>query len=289
MLDVWSIVSILVKALLYLGVLTSSGLILIRFLCGSQIQCVLQAMRKAAILCALLGGLAAVAGFAVQAAALTGRASGLIDVEMMGMMWQTPVGAALSLRLVGLCLILVGLWLDGVGWIVAALGATLSLWSFTAIGHFSDGEIWLKLLLMVHLIAVSFWIGILLPLKRLLDDPNTKAAAAQLGHRFGQIAMALIPALIAAGLILGWMLVGSWENLLRTGYGLALVAKLSAVVCLLSLGAINKLRFVPSLAAGDSQAAVNLSRTLSLEAVLFAFVLIATAILTTVFALPLER
>ncbi|MEO0771858.1 MAG: CopD family protein [Pseudomonadota bacterium] len=285
--DVWVLAAIIAKALMYFGILTSGGLVLVRLVFASEVARVASAMRRFAVLCVLVGIVASIASFALRGAALTGDASGLIDPDMLGLMWQTPVGTALALRLVGLGLVLAGLLIGGIGWSLAGIGALISVWSFASIGHISDGgAFWPKLLLMAHLLAVSFWIGVLLPLKRLAHDAERLEAAGRLGHRFGQIATVVIPILIAAGLALGWVLLGSWANLFTTAYGLALILKLCIVGVLLGFGAMNKIRIVPRLASDGAPAAAQLSKSLALEWVVFAMVLLATAALTTTFALP---
>jgi putative copper resistance protein D len=285
--DICALASIITKSLMYLGLLTSGGLVLTRFVFATEIAPAQHAIRKYAALFALLGLAAALASFALRGAALTGDASGLIDPEMLGMMWHTPVGTALLLRLIGLSLILIGLLLGGVGLGLAGFGALMALWSFAMIGHLSDGSgIWPKLVLMVHLLAIAFWIGILLPLQRFARTSGDTALAGRLGHRFGQIASVIIPGLILAGIVLGWILLGSWANLFTTGYGLALIAKLVGVALLLGLGAWNKLRLVPGLQSGKAQAAKHLARTLTLEWLVVISVLGTTAALTSLYAVP---
>ncbi len=285
--DIWALAAIVSKALLYFGILTSSGLVLNRFVFAAEVAAVLPVMRKLAIVCACLGICAAGVSFALRGAALTGDASGLTDPEMLGLMWQTPVGTALLLRVIGLSLMLVGLLFGGLGWGLAALGALTALWSFTTIGHVSAGvSLWAKPVLVMHLLVVAFWIGVLLPLQRLVGTSGDRELAGQLGHRFGQIAAVIIPCLIIAGLVLGWLLVGTWTNLFTTPYGLNLIGKLCLVTGLLGLGAWHKLRAVPNLISGQAQAAAHLSRTLKVEWFLFWAVLLATATLTTLFAVP---
>lgn len=285
--DIWALAAVVSKTLLYFGVLTSSGLILTRFVFASEVAAVLPVMRKYAVLWTVLAIAAALASFALRGAALTGDASGLTDPEMLGLMWQTPVGTALLLRVIGLSLMLTGLLVGGLGWAVAGLGALTALWSFITIGHLSDDiGLWAKLVLLTHLLAVAFWIGILLPLNRLTRTTGDTVLAARLGHRFGQIATVIISGLIAAGLVLGWLLIGSWTHLFTTAYGLNIIAKLCLVAGLLGLGALNKLRVVPELTSGNAQAAIHLSKTVSMEWLVFVAVLLATASLTTLFALP---
>lgn len=285
--DIWAFSAIMTKTLMYFGILTSGGLVLTRYVFPVEIAVVLPAMRKYAVLSALLGMVAALASFALYGAALTGDASGLTDPDMLGMMWQTPVGTALLLRLIGLSLMLIGLLMGGVGWVLAGLGTLTALWSFAMIGHFAVvGSFLPKLLLLAHMLAVAFWIGILIPLKRLSDTSDKTEMAGQLGHRFGRLASLIIPTLIVAGVVLGWLLLGSWANLFTTAYGFALIAKLCFVALLLGLGAWNKMRIVPSLMSGNAQAPGHLSKALMVEWFIFIAVFTATAALTTLFAVP---
>ena len=285
--DVWTLASVFTKALMYFGFLTSGGLVLIRFAYSSDIAPVLPDMRRMALYCGVIALIASVLSFVLRGAALTGDATGLTDTEMLGMMWQTPVGTALVFRVVGAVVILTGLLLGRIGWGLAGTGALIALWSFVAIGHVStETAFWPKIVLMGHLLAVAFWIGILHPLKRLADTPEQIQAAGRLGHRFGQTAMFVIPSLLLAGLILSWLLVGKWSNLWGTLYGLTLVAKLCAVSAVLCLGAWNKKRSVPALIAQRPGSAKHLSRVLAVEWIIFSLVLLFSAWLTTSVVVP---
>ena len=87
----------------------------------------------------------------------------------------------------------------------------------------------------------------------------------------------------------GWLafeLVSSMQNLLFTGYGQALLAKIVLVMVLLGLAAANKLRFVPALLAEDITALSHLRSSVQFEILLVFLMLIMTAILTSVLTLP---
>ena len=235
---------------------------------------------------AALGMIGAVIGFALGGAALTGDASGMTDFEMLSLLWTTPVGTALVYRLVGLGLLVIGLLLGRPGIWISAFGGAIALWSFVAVGHIPNrNSLWLDTLLFIHLVTVALWIGILAPLKRLANE-RAVTEAAQLGDSFGQLAAFFVPLLILAGLILGYFLVGSASALIGTGYGQALIAKVMVVALLLGLGALNKLRIVPQLMAGDVNAALHLSRSISFEWIAVVLILTITAILTSVLNLP---
>ena len=197
------------------------------------------------------------------------------------------MGTAFALRVAGLGLVLLGLRLSGIGLPIAAVGGLLALWSFSRVGHVSGvAAPWLEALLLLHLAGAAFWIGILSPLRTLAGNHEDISPAADLGHRFGRIAVFTVPLLIAAGIVMAWRLTGSVEALLQTGYGLTLLVKVGVVACLLAAGAANKLRFVPAMRTGDRRAAVALRRSIAFEWAAIGLVLLATAALTSLQGAP---
>ena len=206
---------------------------------------------------------------------------------MLGLLWETSSGTEFALRGAGLVLILAGLAMRGIGVWVASVGGVLALWSFSRIGHVHDaGPFWLQVLLFLHLAGVSFWIGILSPLRTMAGQPANLMHAASLGRRFGQIAAFVVPGLALAGIVLAWQLLGSAAALLGTDYGLALLAKVAGVFLLLGAAAANKLRFVPAMMHGDSGAAKRLRQSIAIEWAAVCLILLLTAVLTTSLGAP---
>lgn len=280
--DLWDLLSILAKFLLYLGVLVSAGLVFTRLVFRRETGRMHGRTARQASALALLALAAAGFGFLLRGAAMAGDASGLADPEMLGLLWQNPPGTQLLLLGSGLFLVLAGMRAPGIGLWVAAVGGLLALWSFARIGHVPDaGPVWLEALLVLHLAAAAFWIGILSPLRRLAGDPGELAAAAELGHRFGRIAAVTVPVLIAAGIVMAWRLLGDVAALTATGYGLTLLAKIAGVAVLLGAAAHNKLRFVPAMRRGDPAAAARLRRSIAVEWLAVCAILLVTATLTT--------
>ena len=281
--DSWELASILLKFLLYLGVLGSSGLVLVRLFFRRETDRMRGPIARQASALALLALLAGGLCFLLRGAAMAGDASGMTDPEMLGLLWRNPPGTRLLLLASGLILLLAGLRAAGTGLWIAAAGVSLALWSFAWIGHVPDaGSVWLEALLVVHLAAAAFWIGILSPLRRLAVSPEHLSEAAQLGHRLGRIASVTVPVLIAAGIVMAWHLVGDVTALTTTGYGLTLLAKIAAVLVLLGAAAANKLRFVPAMRRGDPAAAVRLRRSIAVEWLAVCAILLVTATLTTI-------
>lgn len=285
--DIWEIAAILAKLVLYIGVLGSVGLVIIRAVFGDLVSPLSDRIRLQATLLAGGAFAAAVLAFMLRGAALTGGADGMTDPEMLGLLWQTPVGDALVYRSLGTILIILGLFIPLVGQWIALAGGLIALWSFAQIGHVPGLEVTgVRLLLLLHLLGIAIWVGILGPLHALSRRSEHLARAATLGHRFGQAASMIVPALILAGGLMAWMLLGDLRALATTGYGQALLIKLLLVGAVLTLAAANKLRFVPAMQAGDAKAARHLARSIEIETVAILVVMAATATLTTVLTLP---
>ena len=279
--DLFGLAAIGTKFALYLGVMTAAGTVMATLIFR------LDRTRGLAAAFAVLGLAAAILAFSLRGANLTGDVSGMTDPEMLGLLWTTPVGTALLLRLVGLGLLIAGLFMGRVGTWVSVLGGVIAIWSFDHVGHVSSRDTTLlDIALMLHLLAVALWIGVLTPLKRLASSSNTYASAADVGHRFGVVATVTVPVLIILGGYMGYELVGSFSALISKGYGQALIIKVLLVGLLLGLAAANKLRFIPELRAGDTAAANHLSKIISIEWLVILAVLGTTAVLTTNLTLP---
>ncbi|CUK04980.1 Putative copper export protein [Shimia thalassica] len=285
--DIWGQAAILAKFLLYIGALGATGLVIVRIVFAGPTALVAERMRKQALGLAALTLVAAGLGFMLRGAALTGGADGMTDPEMLGLLWQTPVGDVLLYRLIGAILMIAGLLIPHSGQWIALVGGLLLLWSFAQIGHVRDiAQTGVRLLLLLHLVGVAFWIGVLSPLHRLSRRPDHLSHAARLGHLFGQAATFIVPSLILAGLVMGWMLLGTPTALITTGYGLALITKIALVAGVLVLAAANKLRFVPEMQAGNTNAARHLAQSIEIETTVILAVFATTATLTSVLTLP---
>ncbi|WP_425085243.1 copper resistance D family protein [Ruegeria profundi] len=285
--DIWGIGAILSKLILYVGIGGSTGLLITQIAFTDLLSPLSDRVRLQVVLLAALALVASVLGFMLLGAALTGGADGMIDPEMLGLLWQTSVGDVLVYRITGAILILAGVFIPFVGQWIALAGGLLALWSFAQVGHIPELEpTGVRLLLLLHLLGVAFWIGILGPLRTLSLRQEYLSDASKLGHRFGQAASIVVPAMILAGLIMAWMLLGDVRALTTTGYGQTLLIKIALVGVVLTLAAANKLRFVPAMQAGDDKAARHLARSIEIETTVILMVLVATATLTSVLTLP---
>ena len=285
--DTFGIAAIATKMMLYFGVLTSTGLVMSALLFTASIDAVKKDVQKYAIGFGLLGLLASIESFSLRGARLTGDVSGMTDPEMLGILLETQVGTVVYLRLTGMTAMLIGLFIGGKAYWFSLAGGLVTIWSFAEIGHVPGLEaFWLQLLLAAHLTVAAFWIGVFIPLRKLAVDPTLNSLAAELGHGFGRVAIIAVPILLMAGVVLSWKLVGSFQALFSTGYGVALLAKVSIVTALLGLAAANKLRFVPALQEGRPDAGRSLARAIRFEWICIFGIFLATAIFTSVLTVP---
>ena len=286
-MDILSLFAIISKFTLYIGSLFASGTVFyLIFFEENKAQSIFNG-RRIINLFAIIGLVSALTGYALAAARLTGEIAGAFDPEMLGILWQTPAGTALLLRVLGLSLILFGGFASRLSHSIAVIGCLLVLGSFTQIGHVAGVPGFLfQILLFIHLIGITLWIGILLPLYRLSLNPSQIETTAEIAYRFGRLAVFFVPILLIAGGWIAFQVVNSFENLLTTRYGQTLLIKVAIVTGLLGLGAANKLRFVPALKTGDSDALKHLQYSVLVEIMLAFFILSITAVLTSVLFLP---
>ncbi|WP_085902350.1 copper resistance D family protein [Kiloniella majae] len=137
----------------------------------------------------------------------------------------------------------------------------------------------LKVFIIVHLSIACFWVGSFIPLLTLINQKKQTASDAL--ERFGNIAVFLIPLLLATGIGMAWLITGG-INGLTTDYGLMLLAKAVFVALLLCFAALNKLRLVPQFKRGQAPAAEKLNRSIRTEIALVLIILTFTAIITTI-------
>jgi len=114
--DLWGFATIAAKFGMYLGILTASGTLFATLLFQ------LKGTARFAVSFALMGLVATLLSFGLRGAALTGDLSGMIDQEMLMLLWSTPVGDAFLYRVAGLSVLIIGAMIGGWGLRVGAIG-----------------------------------------------------------------------------------------------------------------------------------------------------------------------
>src|SRR5262249_56246288 len=98
----------------------------------------------------------------------------------------------------------------------------------------------------LHLIAASAWLGGLLPLALLLAAARREEISVALARdatlRFSTLGLISVGALIATGIVNGWILAGSVPALIGTDYGRLLLPKVPLFLALAAVAPLNRLR-----------------------------------------------
>jgi len=284
--SLWDATAIAVKTLTYAATLGAAGAVFFLGVCGRLI-----ARGDASRIRKLVLGLSTVSVFAggaqiLVSAASMGGGAGMFDGSLIHMVWQAGAGRANAVRAIGVVVAALGVLPDRTPW-WALLGAAMAATSFAWTGHARslnpDG---LPILLIsIHLVGVAFWLGALVPLLMVSHhgDMSVIAAAAA---RFSSSALFAVGGLMAAGLVLLGLLLGSFAALWSTDYGRYVVLKLALVACLLCFAAFNKMRLTPRLLAGDLRAVRSLRTSIRFELSIGVLILAVTATFTTLTGPP---
>ena len=216
------------------------------------------------------------------AGSMSGAFKDMLNPSFNSMILRAGEGWSVGTRLLGLCVACAALPFKSQGRIPAAAGAALAAASFAMTGHVHalPHSALPSLVLTLHLLCAAFWLGALLPLYQLAGDDDLTRCGA-LAARFGSIAAWLVTALLAAGAALLWNLLDSASNLWTSDYGRMVLVKILLVSALLGCAALNKWRLVPGLLHDAPLAAAKLQRSIIVEMLLAAGILLVTAAFTT--------
>lgn len=171
---------------------------------------------------------------------------------------------------------------------VLLLGAALALGAPTSVGHTRsrDPQALLVLADLTHLAAGAVWFGGLVGLVLVLPGLSRHdGLAAEVLSRFSAFAAVTLVALVAMGGVLSWRILGSWDNLVHSAYGLLLLAKVAIVLAAVAVASANRFLLLPRVRGAtrrrDARRASRLTRrAVAGEAALLAVVLLVTGFLT---------
>ncbi|MEZ5321332.1 MAG: copper resistance protein CopC [Microthrixaceae bacterium] len=239
-------------------------------------------------------GIAGLVGFVLALPAEAALAAGSFRAVVSGgALWDElsgEVGLQALLGIVGLSLVLSGARRRTVGgdrlvWI----GSILALSAPVAVGHTrSFGP---TALIMVgdlaHLGAGAIWTGGLAALLIVLRTPPEEGTVrhrrdARIIAGFSRWATVSIVAVAAAGVLVGWRILGGPGRLFSTAYGITLLVKVGLFGGVAGLGAYNHFVLVRRAERDDGDAsAAALRRTVLAEVAIIAAILIVTGVLTS--------
>lgn len=218
---------------------------------------------------------------ALEAARMTGEMSGVVDPAMQKMALLSREGAAFAARMLGMLLVAVGLTRGANSSRIALIGTFLSIIAFTLVGHTSvpPHRLAAAALVTLHLLVVAFWLGALWPLY-LAAKKEQPATTARVIDAFSCAAAWAVPLILLAGIGLTTVLVPSLA-VFRQPYGQLLLVKVGLFAVLLAMASLNKWRFGPACAEGNTAA---FERTVVIEYGVICVVLAVTAALTTFYS-----
>ena len=152
-----------------------------------------------------------------------------------------------------------------------------------------QGAVWAVLADWLHLVAMVSWLGGLVPLllavrwfKQDGHNGSRSMPISSLVARFSTLAFIAITTLALTGAYSAIIHIGSPALLITTTYGRVLILKLVVFGIMLVLGAFNSFVLAPDLVRRGSQTATAFSRTLPVELVGGALVLLAVGVMTAV-------
>lgn len=217
--------------------------------------------------------------FILQLAMSGGDFSVAFDPGMRWLALEMPQGQAALVRIIGV-LFIATLGLRAIS--VGVIGVMLVLGSFVLEGHtaaMATGTPWLSVLLLAHLVAVSWWLGSLWPLSWATKELSGDEAVSTV-ERFGGIAFGAFLVLGVAGVSMFIALTsGSIDP--DSPYQRFILAKLVVVTAILGIAAYNKLVLTPGFRTAPETAKQALRNSIRYEIALAAIVLLLTGSLIT--------
>lgn len=236
----------------------------------------------------VVGALSSVALFFAVSGNIGGTFMDAFSPELLEIALSSKLGVANILCMGGFLLIIGKRKLDRIfPPLVTALAASgLLLWTFLVSGHATKLGALAQILLLFHLLGIAFWLGSLLPLKHMCEYEEGDRLY-EVTHKFGKLAIFYLLGLLIAGVTFAYLLIGDLFLLVETSYGNVFLAKLLMVSVLLSLGAYNKFVCVPNIKTDPTVGALRLKKSIRVELVAVALILIITSVLTTSVPLPM--
>ena len=289
-MEIWAIITPLIKVLLYIlsFLAVGTGLFILHFrslLSQPTFAYCCKLLSKAS----LIGTIIAPLLLLMTAGNIGGDLQSAFDPLMISIALSSKAGQSILVLFFGFLLVL--LWISpfqNQRRFLGILGFALILSSFSLYGHSTINGLSSQLLIVLHLGAISYWIGSFLPLRYSTQGKIEEENLFQIAHQFGVYAVYYIGVLLITGLMLGTILVGGIEQLVTSDYGKAFLFKLCFVTILLGIGALNKFRLVPQLKNNNLSHAIKLRKSISVEISILFIILVISSLLTTSIELPLK-
>lgn len=284
----WDITAIGLAAVGFAAVCQAAGASLFVALYGGRMAGSERCIRRLGAAAAAVGIASVTTRTLLEPAHLAGSVAGIADGSLHLLVMTSDIGTAAALRVAGLALIATMLYRRGRAADVAAvIGAAVACVSFALSGHTvtSPARPLLVPLLAAHLLLASLWFGALWPV-RILSRRESAVAAGAILADYSRLATLLVPALALAGIAMASGLAEPLTAIPESPWGRLLLLKLALFTLLMGFAAVNKLRLVPRLRAGEPRAAAALRLSITCEIALILLIFATTAVMTGLFAPP---
>ena len=293
---IWELASLLAKLLLYVGAFSIAGGSLSAWRYSNADRALLFSNFSYIFVGTVIGFHGALLGFLVQVGLINDSGlPGMFDWGMISILLDTGLGDVTLLRL--LAFILAGISsvivlkklqsskidlknpLVRLLFLLQLIALLTLAFSHRITGHVSILSLVAQISIVMHFAAFALWIGCLYPFLQLSRSVDIDVLEKTL-KRFGNNAIVIVSALLLGGGLMLYELFESPMALINSDYGLALLLKLTLVLVILGVAAMNKLMLVPVLISSGS--IVKLQRSIRYELAIAVVILVATSYLSTI-------
>lgn len=278
-LSTWALLSALNRWGLYAFMLISTGSGLF-FLLTPAPQHVAEKALSVGKWVSLLAALAFLLAVGLGGAEMmAGTLDALLDLGTWTLAGGTSLGLSAIIGVPAMMLLWLGCMRGLRPFIV--LGAAGGIVSFLVTGHAATADpVWLASVAVgLHLAGAAYWIGALYPLYVAARDCDAKNAASVI-VAFSYLAVGFVSAIVASGIVIGWIQLASVQALYATAYGARLTVKLGLFALLIALAAYNKLKLTPLILDGSAEALSRLRQIIRIEYATIVLILGAAVTLT---------
>lgn len=286
--ETWIYATWLVKVFLYLGTAFVIGGAFCYLLLKSHIE-LKRIIIKYVTVGASLGLFSSIFGFFILIGSFANTGlSGMLDSNYINLLINTPIGHTHLIRSVSFLLLLFLMLIKlnsganqitKIEWSIFAMLLIPIVFSFSQLGHVTNLSLFAQILLSIHVLGMSLWMGSLYPLwktSKIIKGLTLKESM----HLFGKIAAFIVGILIACGASVALLLLKDFNTLLNTPYGHGFIIKIVFVLSIFLLAAFNKWYFTPRVQ--HAKFAKQLSYAILFEMSLGLAILLTTSYITTV-------
>ena len=272
------------RALSFVAIFQAAGSALFLDLFGARLSAgTEERVRTLARIAAVAALCLAVLHYVLMPARMAGNLGSTFDTSLGELLLESNAGSAHIVRILGLAVLFLSLdRRNRLNTLALRAALALTILSFALMGHTAIHPLrWLLApLLLVHVAVAAFWFGSLWPLHVVAGRASVEQGGEVIAD-YSRLAVRLVPWVLICGALLALVLIRSVAEL-ATAYGAMVLAKTGAFGVLMYLAALNRRRYAPG--AADAVAARAFKRIAAAEWSVLALVLVATALMTALFA-----